>query len=183
MEGTNSDNKVWIKNSDGGHIYRLDLVSDRMENLGAFKDPKSGKRIGTYGIHSDAQNNAYLLDFAAGNIVRIDAKTGNAIVYPTPTPDSRPRRGRVDHEGRLWFAEYQGNAIGMFDPRTERITGGKVPTPWCAPYDAVAGKNGDARARSVVNHRVSRLDIKSGPSTGDMLPRTANIRRAYLDDT
>ena len=23
-----------------------------------------------------------------------------------------PRRGRVDHEGRLWFAEYQGNAIG-----------------------------------------------------------------------
>src|SRR2546426_3196241 len=52
----------------------LDLVSDKMENLGAFKDPKSGKRIGTYGIHSDAQNNAYLLDFAAGNIVRIDAK-------------------------------------------------------------------------------------------------------------
>src|SRR5882762_6956363 len=75
IEGTHSDNKVWIKNSDGGHIYRLDLVSDRMENLGAFKDPKSGKRIGTYGIHSDAQNNAYLLDFAAGNIVRIDAKT------------------------------------------------------------------------------------------------------------
>src|SRR2546422_1766359 len=94
IEGTHSDNKVWIKNSDGGHIYRLDLVSNKMENLGAFKDPRSGKRIGTYGIHSDAQNNAYLLDFAAGNIVKIDAKTRNATVYPTPTPDSRPRRGR-----------------------------------------------------------------------------------------
>src|SRR5258707_10510592 len=47
IEGTHSDNKVWIKNSDGGHIYRLDLVSHKMENLGAFKDPKSGKRIGT----------------------------------------------------------------------------------------------------------------------------------------
>ena len=55
---------------------------------------------------SDAQNNAYLLDFAAGNIVKIDAKTKNATVYWTPTPDSRPRRGRVAHEGRLWFAEY-----------------------------------------------------------------------------
>src|SRR5438132_1496875 len=98
IEGTHSDNKVWIKNSDGGHIYRLDLVSDKMENLGAFKDPRSGKRIGTYGIHSDARNNAYLLDFAAGNIVKIDAKTKQATVYPTPTPDSRPRRGRVDHQ-------------------------------------------------------------------------------------
>src|SRR5467141_615533 len=55
IKGTHSDNKVWIKNSDGGHIYRLDLVSNQMENLGAFKDPR-GKRIGTYGIHSDAQN-------------------------------------------------------------------------------------------------------------------------------
>src|SRR5438270_8018138 len=113
--GTPSDNKVWIKNSDIGNIYRLDLVSNKMENLGNFKDPQTGKRIGTYGIHSDAQNNAYLLDFSAGNIVKINAKTKEPTVYRTPTPDSRPRRGRVDRAGRLWFGEYQGNAIGMFD--------------------------------------------------------------------
>ena len=183
IAGTPSDNKVWIKNSDGGHIYRLDLVSHEMENLGAFKDPRTGKRIGTYGIHSDAQNNAYLLDFAAGNIVRIDAKTGNATVYPTPTPDSRPRRGRVDHQGRLWFAEYQGNAIGMFDPKTERITEWKVPTPWSAPYDAVAGRNGEAWTGSMLTDRVSRLDIRSGQYTEYMLPRPTNIRRVYLDDS
>src|SRR5260221_233087 len=183
IEGTHSDNKVWIKNSDGGHIYRLDLVSNKMENLAAFKDPQTGKRIRTYGIHSDAQNNAYLLDFAAGNIVRIDAKTRNAIVYPTPTPDSRPRRGRVDHEGRLWFAEYQGNAIGMSDPGTERIMEWKVPTPWSAPYDAVAGRNGEAWTGSMLTDRVSRLEIRSGGYTEYMLPRPTNIRRVYLDDS
>src|SRR5260221_4164006 len=156
IEGTHSDNKVWIKNSDGGHIYRLDLVSNKMENLAAFKDPQTGKRIRTYGIHSDAQNNAYLLDFAAGNIVRIDAKTRNAIVYPTPTPDSRPRRGRVDHEGRLWFAEYQGNAIGMFDPRTERITERKMPPPWSPTYYAVARQNSQALTGSMLTQPVSR---------------------------
>src|SRR5947208_6770715 len=117
IEGTHSDNKVWIKNSDGGHIYRLDLVSHKMENLGAFKDPRTGKRIGTYCIHSAALNNAYLIDFAAGTIDRIDPNTDNEKVYTKPTQDTRPRRGRVDHEGRLWFAEYQGNAIGMFDPK------------------------------------------------------------------
>jgi virginiamycin B lyase len=183
IEGTNIDNKVWIKNSDVGNIYRLDLVTNQMENLGNFKDPKTGKRIGTYGIHSDAQNNAYLLDFSAGNIVKIDAKTKNATVYPTPTPDSRPRRGRVDREGRLWFGEYQGMAIGMFDPRTERMTEWKVPTPWSAPYDAVVDRNGNAWTGSMLTDRVARLDIKSGQYTEYMLPRPTNIRRVYVDDS
>ena len=183
LTGTPADNKVWIKNSDVGNIYRLDLVSNKFENLGNFKDPNGGKRIGTYGIHSDAQNNAYLLDFAAGNIVKIDAKTRNVTVYVTPTPHSRPRRGRVDHEGRLWFAEYQGDAIGMFDPRTERITEWKVPTPWSAPYDAVAGRNGEAWTGSMLTDRVARLNIKSGEYTEYMLPRPTNIRRVFLDES
>ncbi len=183
VDGTTADNKVWIKNSDVGNIYRLDLTSNQMENLGNFKDPKTGKRIGTYGIHSDARNNAYLLDFAAGNIVKIDAKTKESTVYETPTPNSRPRRGRVDREGRLWFGEYQGDAIGMFDPKTERITEWKVPTPWSAPYDAVLDRNGDAWTGSMMTDRVARLDVKSGKYTEYMLPRPTNIRRVYVDDS
>src|SRR5437773_7360530 len=115
LTGTPADNKVWIKNSDIGNIYRVDLTTNKFENLGNFKDPKTGKRIGTYGIHTDLQNNAYLLDFSAGNIVKLDARTGKPTVYETPTPDSRPRRGRVDPQGQLWFGEYQGNAIAMCD--------------------------------------------------------------------
>ena len=183
IEGTPTDHKVWIKNSDVGNIYRLDLISNQMENLGNFKDPQTGKRIGTYGIHSDAQNNAYLLDFSAGNIVKIDAKTKEATVYRTPTPDSRPRRGRVDRQGRLWFAEYQGDAIGMFDPKSERMTEWKVPTPWSAPYDALADRNGEAWTGSMLTDRVARLDINSGRYTEYMLPRPANIRRVYVDDS
>jgi streptogramin lyase len=183
IEGTPADQKVWIKNSDASNIYRLDLISNQMENLGNFKDPQTGKRIGPYGIHSDAQNNVYLLDFSAGNIVKIDAKTKKETIYQTPTPNSRPRRGRVDPEGRLWFAEYQGNAIGMFDPETEHMTEWKVPTPWSAPYDAVADRNGEAWTGSMLTDRVSRLDIKTGQYTEYMLPRPTNIRRVYVDDS
>jgi streptogramin lyase len=182
LTGTPVDNKVWIKNSDGGNIYRLDLSDNKFEDLGAFKDPRSGKRIGTYGLHSDQANNIYLLDFAAGNIVKIDAKTKLPTVYLTPTPNSRPRRGRVDAEGRLWFAEYAGNAIGMFDPKTEKISEWKVPTPWSAPYDAEAGRNGEAWTGSMLTDRVSRLDIKSGQYTEYQLPRPTNIRRVFIDD-
>ncbi len=183
LEGTPVDHNVWIKNSDGGNIYRLNLDSDRIENLGAPKDPRTGRRIGTYGLHSDAQNNVYLLDFAAGNIVKIDAKTKESTVYVTPTPNSRPRRGRVDSEGRLWFAEYNGNAIGMFDPKTEKISEWKVPTPWSAPYDAEAGRNGEAWTGSMLTDRVARLDIKTGQYTEYQLPHPTNIRRVHIDDS
>jgi streptogramin lyase len=182
LTGTPVDNKVWIKNSDGNQIYRLDLTSSRFENLGSFKDPRTGRRIGTYGLHSDAENNIYLLDFSAGNIVKIDAKTKLPTVYLTPTPNSKPRRGRVDEQDRLWFAEYQGNAIGMFDPKTEKISEWKVPTPWSAPYDAMAGKNGEAWTGSMLTDRVARLNIKSGQYTEYQLPHPTNIRRVFVDD-
>ena len=177
------DGKVWIKNSDGTKIYRLDLATNKMENLGSQVDPATGKRIGTYGIHSDSKNNLYLLDFSAGNIGRLDAKTKAFSIYTTPTPNSRPRRGRVDSQDRLWFAEYGGNAIGMLDPVSERIQEWKVPTPWSAPYDAVVDKNGDAWTGSMLTDRIARLDTKTGQFTEYPLPRSTNIRRVFVDDT
>ena len=182
VQGTPADDKVWIKNSAGGHIYRLDLASSKFEDLGSPKDPRTGKRIGTYGIHADAANNLYLLDFSAGNIVRIDAKTKEPTVFLTPTPNSHPRRGRVDDQGRLWFAEYFGDAIGMLDPETGKIQEWKVPTPWSSPYDAVADKNGNAWTASMNTDRVARLDVKTGQYTEYPLPRPTNIRRVFVDD-
>jgi streptogramin lyase len=183
IQGIPVDGKVWIKQSEGNNIYRLDLASNQMENLGSFKDPRNGKRIGTYGLHSDYENNIYLLDFAAGNIVKIDAKTKVPTVYLTPTPNARPRRGRVDAQDRLWFAEYQGNAIGMFDPKTEKISEWKVPTPYSSPYDAEAGRNGEAWTGGMSTDRVVRLDSKTGQTTEYLLPHRTNIRRVHIDDT
>ena len=182
VTGTHTDKKVWIKNSDGNNIYRLDLATDKIENFGQTFDPSTRKRFGSYGIHSDVDNNLYLLDFSSGNIGRIDGKTKELNVFVTPTPNSRPRRGRVDAEGRLWFAEYQGNAIGMLDPKAGKITEWKVPTPWSAPYDAMAGRNGEAWTGSMLTDRVSRLDIASGQYVEYPLPRSTNIRRVFVDD-
>jgi streptogramin lyase len=182
VEGTPADDTVWIKNSAGGHIYRLNLASSKFQDLGSPKDPRTGKRIGTYGLHSDADNNVYLLDFSAGNIVRIDAKSEQTTVFLTPTPNSHPRRGRVDDQGRLWFAEYFGNAIGMLDPKSGKIEEWKVPTPWSSPYDAVFDRNGDAWTASMNTDRVSRLDVKTGQYIEYPLPHPTNIRRVFVDD-
>jgi len=177
------DGKVWVKNSDKALIYRLDLASGRFENLGSFKDPVTNQTIGSYGIPADHDNNLYLLDFTAGNIGKLDAKTGKLTVYRTPMANSRPRRGRVDSQNRLWFAEYNGNAIGMFDPKTEQIQEWVLPTPWSAPYDVVVDKNGEAWTGSMLTDRITRLDPKSGQFTEYPLPRPTNIRRVFVDNS
>jgi len=182
VNATHVDGKVWIKNSDETNIYRLDVATGKFEDLGNQKDPFTGRRIGTYGIHSDSQNNAYLLDFSSNNLVRIDAKTKALKFYKTPTEMSRPRRGRVDSQDRLWFAEYGGNAIGMLDPKTGEIKEWKVPTAWSAPYDALVDKHGDAWTGSMLTDRVARLDTKTGQYTEYPLPRPTNIRRVFVDD-
>jgi streptogramin lyase len=82
----------------------------------------------------------------------------------------------------LWFAEYFGNAIGMLDPKTGKISEWKVPTPWSSPYDAVEGTNGEAWTGSMNTDRVSRLDIKTGQYVEYPLPRPTNIRRVFVDD-
>jgi len=177
------DGKVWVKNSDKALIYRLDLASGKFENLGSFKDPVTNQTIGSYGIPADHENNLYLLDFSAGNIGKLDAKTKKLTVYRTPTPNSRPRRGVVDSQNRLWFAEYAGNAIGMFDPKTERIQEWVLPTPWSAPYDVVPDKNGEVWTGSMWTDHVVRLDPKSGQVTEYLLPKSTNIRRVFVDNS
>jgi hypothetical protein len=65
------------------------------ENLGSFKDPRNGRRIGAYGIYSDARNNLYLLVFRLANIAKIDAGAN----HPAPSA----ARG-VMHDGVPTFS-------------------------------------------------------------------------------
>ena len=94
-----------------------------------------------------------------------------------------PRRGRVDSQDRLWFAEYGANSIGLFDPETAEFAEWVVPTPWSAPYDAVYdNEHGQAWTGSMLTDRVSRLDVETGEYTEYPLPRRTNIRRVFVDE-
>ncbi len=182
---TNShvDGKVWTNNQDTHAIYRLDVATGQYENLGEFQIPGANRTISAYGIPSDKDNNLYLLEFGSHNIGRIDAKTKEFKVYSTPTPNSRPRRGRFDAQNRLWFAEYGANGIGMLDPKTGKIQEWVLPIPWSAPYQVMADKNGEVWSGSMWTDRVTRLDPKNGQFTDYLLPRETNIRRVFVDSS
>jgi len=67
----------------------------------------------------------------------VDAKTTAISTYQLPTYQSRPRRGRFDAQDRLWFGEFDGNNIGMFNARTKESQEWPMPDAFMFPYDAV----------------------------------------------
>jgi streptogramin lyase len=177
------DGKVWSNNQEDHYGYRLDVATGQWENFGQAKDP-AGRQIRAYGMPTDRNNNVYQLGFSSTHIGLRKVNEGGLVrIWATPTELSRPRRGRVDEQNRLWFAEYGANGIGMFDPKTEVIKEWKLPTPWSAPYDVVFTKREEAWTGSMLNDQVARLDTKTGEVVEYLLPRTTNIRRVFVDDS
>jgi streptogramin lyase len=177
------DGKVLSNNQEMHGVYRLDVKSGQYEDLGQSKD-LSGKQISAYGMPTDQQNNVYQLEFGGTSIGYRDFKNGTTTIYRTPGNASRPRRGRVDEQNRLWFAEYAGNAIALFDPKTAAIKEYPLPTKFGDPYDVVPTKDASqAWTGSMVNDRVARLDTKSGQITEYLMPRPTNIRRVFVQES
>ena len=176
------DGKVWTNDVARQSIMRLDLKTGQYELIDPFKF-LAGHQHSPYGMAADAQNNLYFMDFGDENIGRVDAKTGEATIYPTPTPKSRPRRTMLDEQGRLWFTEFAANKIGMFDIGTESYKEWNLPTPHTYPYDVFMDKNGQLWSGGMASDRVLRLDPQSGSAIEYLLPRPTNIRRVFVDNS
>ena len=180
---SNVDHMVWTRTDTPNNLYRVDLKTMKLDQIGPRLDPATQKPLNAYGMPVDRENNLYMLDFGSDKVSRIDAKTLLPTVYHTPTPGSRPRRGRFDAQDHLWFAEYGANRIAMFDPKTEQFHEYEIPTPWTNPYDVAADKNGDVWTASMFTDRVVRLTPETGEFVQYPLPEQAtNIRRVFIDD-
>jgi virginiamycin B lyase len=179
----NVDGKVWTNDVARHAVMRLDLKTDRYQRLDPFQFLPQGRLHAPYGMAADAANDLYFMDFGDENIVRVDARTGAATIFPTPTPDSRPRRTMLDDQGRLWFAEFAANKLAMFDTRTESFKEWDVPTPYTYPYDVFCDKLGELWSGGMTSDRVLRFDPQSGRAIEYLLPRSANIRRVFVDNS
>jgi virginiamycin B lyase len=179
----NADGKVWSNDVARHAIMRLDLQTGQYQRIDPFTFMGDGRAHAPYGMAADARNNLYFMDFGDENIGRVDAKTGAATLFPTPTKNSRPRRTMLDDRGRLWFAEFAANKLAMFDTKTESFQEWNAPTPYTYPYDVFCDKNGELWSAGMASDRVLRFDPTSGRAVEYLLPRPANIRRVFVDNS
>jgi streptogramin lyase len=181
-QASHVDGKVWMNDVQLRGVRRLDVKTGQFETFEPYKQINDGQPHQMYGISSDSQNNLYLMDLGNRNIVRIDARTGQAVLYPTPTAASGPRRGHFDSQDRLWFAEFWGNKVAMFDARSHEFKEWPLP-PYMSPYDAVIDKNGDIWTGGMSTDRVARVNSQTGETIEYLMPHPINIRRVDVDNS
>ena len=178
------DGQVWI---GGDFEYQVDVRTGAWKaidySVGLPKDSPVIRQLSSYGVASDSKNNFYGLNLNGTYIIKVDANTKKVTPYPTPTPNAGPRRGHMDAQDRLWFAEFRGNKVGMFDTRAETFQEWAVPTPWTNVYDAIADRAGYAWAGGMNNDRVVRLHTATGDIVEYLLPTPTNIRRVNVDNS
>jgi virginiamycin B lyase len=182
-QNSNVDGYVWTNDQDKHTLIALNVKTGQFGEMVKETTP-DGVAVPAYQIPTNLQNDVYLLNFGGTLVGMYEKDSGAVSAFKTPTPRSRPRRGEVDHQNRLWFAEYAGNSIGMFDPKTKQIKEWAIPVPWAGPYDAVyADKYDQAWAASQMTDMVDCLDVKTGQFTDYLLPLHTNMRRVYVDQS
>ncbi len=175
------DRKVWLNDAGIPGLHRLDMATGKFETWKPYENMKGPHSV--YGIYADSKNNIFFMDFGGESVGKIEAATGKLTLFPTPTPRSRPRRGRMDDQDRVWFAEWRAEKIGMFDTKTEQFREWSVPTPYTAPYDVVLDRTGKVWTAGMNTDRVLRMDLETGEFAEYPLPSQTNIRRIFVDNS
>lgn len=175
------DGKIWINSAEKPRVSRFDPKTGQYEG---WKVPWNGMGgvHSAYGVYTDSQNNAYLMDFPSQYVWKIDAKTGKSTAFMVPTERSRPRRGRMDSQDRLWFAEWWGDKVGMFDTKSGEFMEWAIPGKYNSPYDAQIDKEGKVWVGNMMDDRITRLDPTTGKTVQYLMPIETNFRRASVDD-
>ena len=178
------DGHVWI---GGDSEYQVNVKTGEWRtvdySVGLPKDSPIIRELSSYGVASDSKNNFYGMNLNGTYIIKVDGKTRKVTPYATPTPNSGPRRGHMDAQDRLWFAEFRGNKIAMFDTRTEKFQEWAVPTPWTNVYDVTSDNAGYVWGGGMNNDHVVRVNPKTGDVTEYLLPKATNIRRVNVDNS
>ena len=194
--------KVWLKDDQDHKAFLFDPVTQEFKGYDQFPPGVITKNVqlrpnfpgdvsvnepsrhNIYGVNSDSAGNEYGADILGGNILKIDAASGKATMYPTPTPHSGPRRMHFDGQDRFWIGEFYANKIAVFDTKTGEFQEWSHPIPWYGPYDVAPGKDGWVWTGAMSSDFITRFNPKTGEFRHYLLPRVGvNVRRADVDNT
>ena len=176
------DGKIWAG------FARIDPKTMKVEDRYTWQDSPN-LPAGPHGLYVDltvvdSKGNPWAPDFRGSGLIRIDAMTKALKYFAVPTPNSSPRRSRMDAQDRLWFAEYTGDKIGMFDTRTETFQEWPTLPKYMTPYAVSApDRNGYVYATSNTAERLIRLDPRTGEMIQYQIPTDFDSKKIAHDPT
>ena len=184
MFGMDTAGNVW-HTDDEGTLYKIDMGS------GEVREYTIPPNEGTYDMEVDSQGRSILNVWREGKIGMFDPRTEEYADFPTPTPQSGPRRGEIDAQDRLWVGLYFAGRIGMFDANKGEVKEfplipGTKPfgPPFLAPYSvSVDNKNQLVWATDFNDSRIFRFDMRTEKTTEFFMPAPYEVRDLTVDRT
>ena len=88
----------------------------------------------------------------------------------------------MDAQDRLWFAEWWGDKIAMFDTKNGEFMEWPIPFKYSSPYDAAPDKEGQVWTGNMMDDRITRLNPQNGQFVQYLMPIETNLRRIAVDD-
>ena len=175
------DGKLWANvafaTGEAGGTWHIDLATNKWTRV---TYPPGSPSAQAYDVIADSKNNAYGMHMNNDKMWKTDGKTLQTTWYDFPVKGGGCRRGHIDSQDRVWCGVFHGNAIAMFDPKTQKITEWTVPTPWTRPYDAQFDDKTYVWAAGMDNDLAVRLNPQTGEFTEYLLPHETNVRHVEV---
>ncbi len=143
---------VWFTESNASKLARFDPVSREFTEYpvpwvgdmwGLAFDHSGGVWFTQYSGKGSVNPGGSIVLGGSGSLVRFDSIRKNFTSINIPTVGSFPMRLVVDGQNRVWFTEFLGNKIGVYDQAKNQLTEYPVPTNESGPADLTLGRNGD----------------------------------------
>ena len=111
-----------------------------------------------WGIAADSSGNIWFTQYSGkgnvnpggaivqsgfGRIVRFNVALERFTSIPIPSPGSFPMRLTLDRQERIWFTEFLGNKIAVYDPVLDHMQEFLIPTNSSGPSDLRFDKQGN----------------------------------------
>jgi len=175
------DGKLWMNvafaTGEAGGAWHVDLAKNEWTKV---TYPPGSPNAQAYDVVADSKNNMYGMTMANDKLWMTDGKTLKTVWYDFPMKGSGCRRGHIDSQDRVWCGVFNGNAIAMFDPKTQKISEWPVPTPWTRPYDAQFDDKNYVWAAGMDNDIAVRMNTQTGEFTEYLLPHETNVRHVEV---
>ena len=135
-----------------------------------------------YGIAIDKQGTIWFSQMIRDGIIgKVDPKTLIVTKYIPPSRD-RTRRIQLAGDGSIWYAVYDGDRIGRFDPKTETFKDYALPVKDTKPYALGIATDGQIWYSSYYRDVMGKLDPETGKVIEYPMPYADNGMRDFFVD-
>ena len=148
--GENADGKIWFTEPGLGEMGVLTTTSTAPSQLSnSYYSSASFVVPGPYDYY-------WINDTGGSSVAKVTAK-GAVTAIAIPSDSVNNPQGIASLDGEIWFADYNDNEIGMFDPTTHDSTEYPLPSGSANP-DQIIAVGGDLWFTDYGSNQISEFD-------------------------